>query len=164
MAGRGSGRKLMVYLLAMTRLLGLTPSIAHPPRERPLARAVPACTARHYCRGSRVVLPLWGLSAYFLPQKLLCVVYCRKKTLNDRQSRRVNQQSHDLLYASTSLSRLGIARANPRLAASVFYPTIGPCTTSCSVLCLRRGSHAEQRTGGLAHRQRPPAPHPGPAP
>src|SRR5712691_12417300 len=93
MAGRGSGRKLMVYLLAMTRLLGLTPSIAHPPRERPLARAVPACTARHYCRGSRVVLPLWGLSAYFLPQKLLCVVYCRKKTLNDRQSRRVNQQS-----------------------------------------------------------------------
>ncbi len=32
---------------------------------------------------------------------------------------------HDLLYASASLSRLGIARANPRLAAPVFYPTIG---------------------------------------
>src|SRR5215468_5124263 len=94
MAGRGSGRKLMVYLLAMTRLRGLTPSIAHPPRERPLARAVSAGPARHHCRGSRVVLSLWGLSAYFLPQKLLCVVYCRKKTLNDRQSRRVNQQSH----------------------------------------------------------------------
>src|SRR5215831_18554921 len=77
----------------MTRLLGLTPSIAHPPRERPRARAVPAGTARHHCRGSRVVLPLWGLSAYFLPQKLLYVVYCRKKTLNNRQSRRVNQQS-----------------------------------------------------------------------
>src|SRR5215831_6917163 len=77
----------------MTRLLGLTPSIAQPPRERPLARAVPAGTARHHCQGSRVVLPLWGLSAYFLPQKLLYVVYCRKKTLNDRQSRRVNQQS-----------------------------------------------------------------------
>src|SRR5262249_44684528 len=93
MAGRGSGRKLMVYLLAMTRLLGLTPAIDQCSRERPLARAVPAGTARHHCQGSRVVLPLWGLSAYFLPQKLLYVVYCRKKTLNDRQSRRVNQQS-----------------------------------------------------------------------
>src|SRR4029434_5509915 len=95
MAGRGSGRKLMVYLLAMTRLLGVTPSIAQTPTELPLARAVPASTARHHCRGSRVVLPLWGLSAYFLPQKLLYVVYCRKKTLNDRQSRRVNQQSRN---------------------------------------------------------------------
>src|SRR5262245_499091 len=79
----------------MTRLLGLTPSIAPPPRERPLARAPAAqCRlARHRCRDSRVVLPRWGLSVYFLLQKLLYVVYCRKKTLHDGRSRRVNQQS-----------------------------------------------------------------------
>src|SRR6266446_155744 len=59
---------------------------------------------------------------------------------------------HNLLYASASLSRLGMTGVIPRLAASVFYPTLGPCTTSCSVLCLRRGSHAEQNSGGLAHR------------
>src|SRR5437870_1647211 len=79
----------------MTRLLGLPPSIAHPPRERPLARS-PATRCRlawHRCRASRVGLPLQGLLAYFLLQKLFYVVYCRKKTLNDRQSRRVNQQS-----------------------------------------------------------------------
>src|SRR2546426_2448345 len=79
----------------MTRLLGLPPSIAHPPRGRPLARS-PATRCRlawHRCRASRVGLPLQGLLAYFLLQKLFYVVYCRKKTLNDRQSRRVNQQS-----------------------------------------------------------------------
>src|SRR6266446_913440 len=59
---------------------------------------------------------------------------------------------HNLLYASASLSRLGMTGVIPRLAAPVFYPTLGPCTTSCSVLCLRRGSHAEQNSGGLAHR------------
>src|SRR5215475_4938483 len=116
MAGRGSGRKLMVYLLAMTRLRGLTPSIAHPPRERPLARAVSAGPARHHCRGSRVVLPLWGLSAYFLPQKLLCVVYCRKKTLNDRQSRRVNQQSLSWMGSCTTTSCPVTFRPRPPLA------------------------------------------------
>src|SRR5215471_8156579 len=79
----------------MTRLLGLPPSIAHPPRERPRAHT-PAARGRrawHRCRDSRVVFPLGGLSVYFLLQKLHYVVYCRKKTLNDRQSRRVNQQS-----------------------------------------------------------------------
>src|SRR5215510_3983061 len=73
------------------------------PRAR---RAVPAGAARHRCRGARVVLPLWGLSAYFLLQKLLYVVYCRKKTLNDGQSRRVNQQSQRILYAGAELNRL----------------------------------------------------------
>src|SRR2546426_1639853 len=86
----------------MIGALGLTARIDHPPRERPLARS-PAARyrlARHRCRGARVVLPLWGLSVYFLLQKLLYVVYCRKKTLNDGQSRRVNQQS--LLHAKSS--------------------------------------------------------------
>jgi Transposase domain (DUF772) len=45
---------------------------------------------------------------------------------------------HDLRYASASLSRLGIVRANPRLATPVFSPTLGPCTTLCSVIHRRR--------------------------
>src|SRR2546426_12587120 len=98
----------------MIGALGLTARIDHPPRERPLARS-PAARyrlARHRCRGARVVLPLWGLSVYFLLQKLLYVVYCRKKTLNDGQSRRVNQQSqwwHGLgpgLASNTSIMRV----------------------------------------------------------
>src|SRR5438874_10713590 len=48
---------------------------------------------------------------------------------------------HDLLYASASLSRLDMPGANPCLAAPVFSPTLGPCTTSCSVLEHRRVPH-----------------------
>jgi hypothetical protein len=99
----------------MTRLLGLTPSIAPPPRERPLARSPAAqCRlARHRCRDSRVVLPRWGLSVYFLLQKLLYVVYCRKKTLHDGRSRRVNQQSHHFLYISGAFRRLYPVNPSP---------------------------------------------------
>jgi hypothetical protein len=49
------------------------------------------------------------------------------------------------------------------LAAAIFCPTLGLCTTSCSVLCLRRGSHVAPRTRGLACCQRPPAHPPRPA-
>src|SRR6266852_2513831 len=102
----------------------------------------------------------WALSAR--PQRWSALTL--SNTFSPLPTLSPSKPRHDLLYASASLSRLGIARANPRLAAPVFYPTIGPCTTLCSVLCLRRGSHAEQSTGGLAHRERPPAQHPGPAP
>ena len=79
----------------MTGTLELTARIDHPPRERPFARTPVARyrLARHRCRGARVIFRLWELSVYFLLQKLLYVVYYRNTTLNDGQSRRVNQQS-----------------------------------------------------------------------
>jgi hypothetical protein len=56
-----------------------------------------------------------------------------------------------------------MVRKNPRLASPFFSPTLGPDTTSCSVLCLRKGSHAAPRTRGFAYRQCPPAHSPRPA-
>jgi hypothetical protein len=36
--------------------------------------------------------------------------------------RRLHKPRHDLLYASASLSRLGIARVNPALGSARFFP------------------------------------------
>jgi hypothetical protein len=45
---------------------------------------------------------------------------------------------HDILYASASLSGLALPEDNPRLAGPIFCPTLGLCTTSCSVSHQRR--------------------------
>src|SRR5690242_15098957 len=94
----------------MTRLLGLPPSIAHPSRERPLARSPARPPHGTGWRGIAVKVPaLSSLSgdsqhiSYY--KKIIYVVYCRKKTLNDGQSRRVNQQSQHILYLCANLSR-----------------------------------------------------------
>src|SRR5262249_31481584 len=56
---------------------------------------VTRCNLRQSCRAQDVTTKIDGM-CIFLLQKLHCVVYCRKKTLNDRQSRRVNQQNPTL--------------------------------------------------------------------
>src|SRR6266446_8703825 len=57
---------------------------------------------------------------------------------------------------TTTLSGKSHTEENPRLASPSFCPTLDPDTTSCSVLCLRKGIYAAPRTRCLARRQRPP--------
>src|SRR4051794_36037829 len=54
---------------------------------------------------------------------------------------RLNQQSHDLLYASASFPRLDFRQAKLPLARGSPWRKMLSCTTACSVLTIDDPSH-----------------------